>query len=740
MVARGTWDLRWLAIGVLAMIPDKQQPEVSNDAADDPMADAVERLKTTQLGARQDLKVSRHLFRGEPSYIIHDPISFQSHRFSQSDYLVFSSLSKDKTLEQVFGELLAAEKIKDDDRSFYEFVLGLQMRGLLDLPLLESHRLYQRYKAKEADKNKKSLLKLIFIKIPLFNPNEFLDNTVRFAKPLFTRPFFILWMILMAGALGVLYMRWSDFYAPFADILATRNLVILVIVMTALKFWHELGHAYACKVNGGAVPDMGAMLMAGMPMAYVDVSSSWSFASRKQRILVGLGGMYFEMIAAALFMYIWAFTGPGVVNSTAHFVVLMASFMTVMFNANPLMRYDGYYVLSDLVGIPNLRGRSTQYASGLIKQLTLGLPMQIQGKSYREMSWMLCYGIAAIIYQFWLMVTISLMIASQYFLIGMTLGAMFLFGAVVTPLKKTIKYLWFSPEVAHVRTRAVAISGLIIGGIILACTIVPVPGGVCASGQLSFEKVDVVRLPFDVYVKDLMVQPNQLVKADDVLLKVENPDVADDFALASASKAVADQMMLASVSGSPAEQKVRQFEQRKSAAQLRLVSQHFRSQTVRAEADGVVISCPSSQNVGAYLKKGTELARIGQGERIVRVVMGERKITESRPEVGDRAEVRLNSTTGNSVSLGRITRIEPAGKHAVDMEGLTQAAGGNILADKDGRTEHIYFLFEIAMEEKVGIDIPQNTTASVRFSRKFESLGAYTLRHFRIFLNELVSK
>ena len=114
--------------------------------------------------------------------------------------------------------------------------------------------------------------------------------------------------------------------------------------MTALKVWHELGHAYACKISGGVVPDMGAFFMVGLPMAYVDVSSSWSFASQRRRMLVGLGGMYFESIAAAIAVFVWAATGPGIANSAAHFVVLMASLVTVIFNANPLMRYDGYYI------------------------------------------------------------------------------------------------------------------------------------------------------------------------------------------------------------------------------------------------------------------------------------------------------------------------------------------------------------------------------------------------------------
>ena len=718
-----------------------QVPLAAPGADENPLSEAIEQLQDTQLSARQDLKVSRHLFRGTPSYIVHDPISFQSHRFSQSDYEILSSLDRSKTLREVYQSLSSQGKA-DDEEAFFEFVLGLQMRGLLDLPITNGSRLYQRHVQREEAAKKKSLMKLLFIKIPLFNPNEFLERTMYLAKPLFTRFFFYVFCVMMAAAIGLLFARWDEFYLPMADLLATRNLLILVVVMTALKFWHELGHAYACKIQGGAVPDMGGFLMVGMPMAYVDVSSSWSFASRRGRIMVGLGGMYFEMIAACIAMFIWAFTSEGLVHSTAHFVVLMASFMTILFNANPLMRYDGYYILSDMTGIPNLRGRSTQYASGLMKRITLGLPMNIghsSGDSFREMTWMLVYGVAAVIYQFWLILTIAFMVAGQYFLVGMAVGAMFGASAVLLPLKKTFKYLWFDPEIDHVRPRAVGLSAVLIAGLAAVALIVPVPGGIVTPGQLTYENVETHRLPFDCYLKEICIEPNQEVDAQTVLVKVENPDLKDRFMTASASLRVANQMMMAAAASSPAEQRSVQFQQDTAKAEFQMADTEMKQQIVESISQGVVLMCPKSREIGSYIPMGSELAVVGNGQRIVRVILNDQQFANARPNVGDEVTVRL-CTSQRHHQDGVVTRVEPSGSSKIEMPGLTQAAGGNILVNADGFAMSPHFIVDVAFEEATAEEIPEHTTAQVRFGRRFETIGSYTIKHFRIFVTKLFAK
>ncbi len=708
-------------------------------ASTDKLGQHIDRLKTTMVGVRHDLKVSRHIFRGVPSYIVHDPVSFQSHRFSQSDYRVLSSLHKGRTLDDVYQRLSDQNVIPDDEKGFYEFVISLQMRGLLDLPILDSGRLHSQFKKREALANRKSLMKLLFLKIPLFNPDAFLDRTIRFAKPLFTKSFMVLWAIMMVAAMGLLAMRWEDFCSPLVDLLATRNLIVLVLVMTFLKFWHELGHAYACKIHGGAVPDMGAFFMAGMPLAYVDVSSSWSFASRRQRILVGLGGMYFESIAAAIAMFVWAFTSPGIVNSVAHFCVLMASLMTVLFNANPLMRYDGYYVLSDLSGIPNLRGRSTQYITGLMKKVVLGLPMHVRGKSFREMVWMTVYGVASVIYQTWLMISISLLIASQFFLVGMVMGAMVGIRTLVYPLKSVLKYLWFSPEVAPVRMRAVCASGLLLSGLFALIGLVPVPGGVVAKGQLTHEELAVVRLPFDCQLTELMVHASQQVKTGEPLLRTENKEVSDGFHLASAEQKLASMRVAASANEIPAAQKSSWMKQQQAEESLRHASQYLAMQSVNAPFDGTVLNCPEPHRIGDNFVAGESLLKIARGNRIVRVLLNDVGYSDAKPKVGDRVDVRL-STSSQHQYTGTISRIEPAGSDVITLEGLTQIAGGDVIVDPlSGRAIQTHFLIDVELQQSIS-NAAENMTAAVRFDRQYESVGAFAFRHLRIFINQLNSK
>lgn len=705
----------------------------------DPVELAIARLKDTTLSARRDLKVSRHLFRDEPSYIVHDPVSFQSHRFSQQDYSLLASLTRSKTLEETFTELSGNAGYDGDQKSFYKFILDLQMRGLLDLPINDGSRLYDRYKQRKADQNKFSLMKMLFIKIPLMNPNQFLDRTLHFAKPLFTRWFFAIWVLMMVMSFGLLVMRWEEFYSPLANVLATRNLVILFVVMTGLKFWHELGHAYACKISGGAVPDMGAFLMAGMPMAYVDVSASWSFSTKHQRVLVGLGGMYFESIAACIAMFIWAFAAPGTLKSSAHFVVLMASFMTVLFNANPLMRYDGYYILSDLTGVPNLRQRAMQYSGGLVKYLALGLPMDTAGNSLKEVVLLLVYGVAAFVYQFWLMLVIAVMISQQFFVIGMAMAAGVIITSIIKPLKAMFVYLWFSPELNEKRTRAVAVSAILLGLALSAFTIIPVPGAVVATGQLTYENIQTVRVPFAGYLANIDVVAGQAVSASDPILSLHSPDVVDRFQLAASVRKVAERKIVTAVSASAAIQKQRQHESSIALSEYRVAEADYRKQNVEAKFDGIVLDCPVTQQQGSYQEPGVELARIANGVQIVRALVSSQQVAVTRPKIGDGVSVRLSTNAGKSVA-GKIKRIEPQGTNRIQMLSLSTSAGGDILTNEDGIATTPYFAIDIQLDRPVDHETPERTTAYIRFGRKFETLGNVAIRSTMNFANQLFSE
>ena len=279
----------------------------------------------------------------------------------------------------------------------------------------------------------------------------------------------------------------------------------------------------------------------------------------------------------------------------------------------------------------------------------------------------------------------------------------------------------------------------LIAGLAVVALFVPVPGGVVTSGQLTYKDVEVHRLPFDCYLSEICVEPNQTVDAKTVLVKVENPDLKDQFMSASANLRVARQMMLAASTSTAAEQRSLMYQQDMAQAEVTMTKRELQRQNVQTMGQGVVLECPKSQQIGSYIPMGTELAKVGKGPRLVRVILSDQQFANTRPEVGDRVSVRLR-TSGNHRQSAIVTRVEPSGSNMIEMPGLTQAAGGDILVDQEGMAESPHFHVDVTFEEDTAQEVAENTTAHVRFRRRFESIGSFTLKHFKMFTNKLFAK
>ena len=333
-------------------------------------------------GLRSDLQITRQLTKGEPAYIIYDPVSFQSHRLSLTDYRVAACLDETRTLDQAFRLSVTENHLSEQDETdFFQFVMRLESLGLLTISNHDGKVLFKRFKQKTSDATKAKILGFLFLTIPLSNPDKFLDRSVGRFRFLFSHNALIAWIVLSCFAMALIANKWSEFVEPLNGLLAVKNLPFMSLAFVALKVWHELGHGYACKHFGGRVPEMGCKLMAGMPLAYVDASSAWSFPKRSHRIAVMLGGMYFESLVAIPAAFFWAFTPDSFIGACAYQLIFMAGVAAVFFNANPLMKYDGYFVLSDLLGIPNLRSRSKREAMNTLKHYVLGLDLDSRAAS-----------------------------------------------------------------------------------------------------------------------------------------------------------------------------------------------------------------------------------------------------------------------------------------------------------------------------------------------------------------------
>ena len=274
----------------------------------------------------------------------------------------------------------------------------------------------------------------------------------------------LIWLVVVIAAIAKVGPTWSEphglrYSAVHAvDIRGnTINLLWLWAVFVFIKLIHELGHAFSCRRFGGECHELGIMFLVFVPTPYVDASSAWSFRSKWERIFVGAAGMIVELFFAALCSFIWLYSNEtSLIRQLAFNAMLVASVTTLVFNANPLLRYDGYYILSDFLEIPNLRQKSTDYAMGLIKRHIFGVKLQQPLPSPLQRVWLFLYSIASSIYRVFVGIVIILLVAYQIPVLGVLMAIGGVATWLIVPVFKVFKYLALDPELHRKRTRASA--------------------------------------------------------------------------------------------------------------------------------------------------------------------------------------------------------------------------------------------------------------------------------------------
>jgi putative peptide zinc metalloprotease protein len=701
--------------------------------------DLASRFRQVRVGVRQDLEVTRQLFRGQPAYIVRDPVTFQSHRLEPADYQVFVSIDPARSLGEIFDDLVAQGLVgAEDEGAFYEFIVQLHRMSFLNLPISDEKLLYRRYLARQRAKRKGRLTGILFLRIPLVNPDAFLERTVKYVRPAFGRAGFLVWLAVVVSAAVVMVRNWGQLVEPLQGVLAARNLPLVWFTLIALKVFHELGHAYACKHYGGYVPEMGAFFLVFTPCAYVDATSVWGFSRMRHRLIVCLAGMYFESFIAAIAVFIWAATGPSLLNSLAYNVIFLAGVVTILFNINPLMRYDGYYVLSDLVEIPNLRARSTKYVGSVLKRVFLGVPINSPPKGLRLKAILLTFGVAATIYRSVLLFTIAALVASKMFLLGIGLAAAYFCSSMWGLIKRFVRYLWQSEETARVRVRAVALSLVALVGIPGVVFLLPVRANVQAAAVVATEKENVVRAGFPGFVSKAPLRWGQEVRWGDLLVTLSNDVAQEQLADAEAAVQATEVQLDTFRVLEPA--RVRQLEENLKVYQLdrRRRREELQELRIMAPAEGRVVDCLRDRDLGRFVMQGEPVATIVSGKWRVRAILTEQQMLDAQPEVGDTIEFRPAARPGE-VLAGRLQNIAPAGTRTIRSLALTQLAGGNIAVDPlTGQADQPYFELTVDLDADDAGALRYGMTGTVRLPGQIEPVGYGLVRSIIRFTNSLM--
>lgn len=703
-----------------------------------PSASLSDRLAKSHVGLRPELQFSRHLFRGKVSYIVRDPVTFESHRVTAADYEILATIRPERNLGETFESLVAKGALdQESEEAFYEFIVSLHGLGFLSLGISDSNRLYRRYVTKQRAKRRSKILGIMFLQIPLFNPDAFLTRTVEAMRFLFSRWFLGVWCLLVGAASVVVAMRWDDFSAQFSDMFAAQNLVVLWITLIGLKVFHELGHAYATKTFGGHVPEMGAYLIAFTPCAYVDASASWGFTRKRYRILVGMAGMYVELIFAAVAAIIWSVTAPGFLHSAAHNIVMLASVVTIGFNVNPLMRFDGYYALSDALEIPNLRQRGSQAISAVAKRIALGIKPPDDEETMPTRVLLCLFGIAGALYRVVVVLSISALIATQFFLVGLVLGFAYIGAEIYKTFKNTLRFLWWDPRTADCRPRAIAVSVILLGSLAAILFVSPMSAHVHADGIVRFEEEVRLRVEQPGFLRQVLVEPGGAVTEGDLLVELWDAEPHTQLAKARGRAARAEILAL-SLEHEDAAEAARAWKSAESERQRAdYESGRVDKLSLRAPFNGTVMSCLPQDRTGSYLGDGKEVAVVASGARVVKVLLTADEYSVTKPKVGDVVEFRPRGAVGESCR-GAVSRVEPVGDALIHEVALTQFGGGSIVADPNTHeSTSNYFQVVVTLPDGEIDLLRYGQRGHVRIGAVAEPLGMRLLRKVILFVKRL---
>lgn len=715
------------------------EPQVTKaDSTEPPAPSMADRLGDVCIELRADLEVSRHVFRGEPHYVLRDPVSFGSHSFRLADYRILTALRSEGTLSETFDELVARGDLREvDEERFYEFIFSLHKLGFLHLPISDEKGLYRRYESRRGGKRGQLLKSVLFFRIPLFDPDEFLERTLPPLRSLFTRTAFLVWLGIVGLAGLVVARHWGEFTAPVGDLFSRGNLPLLWITLITLKVFHEFGHAYATKAFGGRVPEMGLYLMIFTPCAYVDASAAWGFPSKRHRIFVCFAGMYVELFIAALCVMAWSVLPPGFWRSILHNAVLLASVVTIAFNVNPLMRYDGYYALSDALEIPNLRQRAAEQGTALLKRVFLGVKHTGRQLGFGLRAFLIAFGVAGGLYKIVLVLGISATVAMQFPKVGIAMAVAYLASEVIGTLRRLLPYLWHAEETSHVRGWATALSLVLIAGVPAALFGVPLPATVTTRAVLSGADEVALRASAPGFVEAISAEEGSILAEGQAVVQLTDPDAEARLAELVA-RLEAERFVL---------ERARGVDLGEVAKETELVAQLEHEIAVRtAELQELSISAPieghltsrlRADEIGRYVRAGESLGTVVGGATVVRALLSEEELAATRPEPGTRVEFRSHALPGRLV-VGYVTRLAPAGRHEFDhtFAGFLDPADYAVQPGT-GRATRSQFEIEVRLDEPVEARTLQGLTGKLRLEGVSEPIGQRLVRKVRTFLRSL---
>ncbi|ASJ70628.1 M50 family metallopeptidase [Granulosicoccus antarcticus] len=649
------------------------------------------RVKDLKLRLASDVVVYRHRYRKVPCFVLHRKSTSAYHRVDTAVFKMIAELDGSVTLDSVWQRAL---EIQGNQAPTQPQLIGLLARmheaELLSVNRkLDAEQLFSRSKDNARKDARQRYLNPLFLKFTLFDPDRLLNLLQPLARCLFSRTALVIWVGLLVLSLFLLLPRWASLRYEVAsfDMFSAGNLVLFLSLYPALKLVHELAHGLAIKRFGGEVHELGIALMVFLPLPYVDASAASVLPDKWHRMLISAAGILVELAVAAIATLVWCFS-DGLLHDLALMLMLIGGGSTLLFNGNPLLKFDGYYILSDAVEIPNLADRSRQYLLGLARHKLFGMPSQQTPLADRaEGVWLILYGLLSSTYKLAIMFAIALMLSEKFFFFGTAMAIWVVVSLVGLPLWKLLKFVAVTPQSSRPRAIVVTASFFVLSA--MTVTYLPLPLNTVSRGVVWLPENAIVRVQSLCEVTQVRVLSGATVTLGEPLFYCEDPQLETEQDILQAQLDQLEAVRTGLDLSDRVDHEKYGHEIETLQVKLKHIDDNIARQLVTAQSAGRFFFTDNTTLEGQFLTPAALAAYVVPSHaRTVRIAI--EQADASWFQQGEtEAELRFDEQAGKrQVYQTRIHRQTPQSTSVVPSAGLTTAGGGELVADSagDGRT------------------------------------------------------
>jgi putative peptide zinc metalloprotease protein len=638
---------------------------------------------------------------GSPTFNLFDPLLSKYYQISWAESLIFQFIRPGMSLEEL--KVLIEEKstldlsIEDLDAFF------VQSKELNFLETArQSESLMEEKEKKKIHPFKWLIYQYLFIKIPLFNPDHFLDKTLFLVKPFCSRIAIAFYMILSIWGTGLLILRFDDFLHTFPYFFNWQGLLYYSLAIISVKCLHEMGHAYTAKYYNVRVTSVGIAFLVLWPVLFTDVTDSWKLRSRKHRLAISSAGIVVEFFLAGLSTLFWAFSEPGIWKSIFFLIASISWVSTLVMNLNPAMRFDGYYLLSDLWGIDNLHARSFAVARWKLRKIFFGIdvPPPEHNITKRRVTGMLIFSIYTWIYRLILYTAIAVLVYYKFTkILGIFLFLAEIYIFIVLPFFSEAKALIKLRSLIKVNFRSLF---TIMGAIFLiAWFVLPFTHQTQFTAITKMGDFQSIYVPMDSHIKAIHIKEGSVVHKNQDLISFQSKKLSTDSAIIEAEVETLKQEIFVFTNN----EKDRRFlpEKNKELASLeeRLQGlQELKKQlTVQAKLDGEVYSLNKDIYIGQFRSRDEVLGKLADIRTLEAICyVPEVDIHWVKKDL----KARFITFLPRREIEGRIIKIEPMRTEVLQYPQISSDFGGELLskAERNGDLELIESYYAVTIEFK----------------------------------------